>query len=115
VTHDPFKSRQSHPGLIQTYVTSSVKNRVISVETKDCRECISYILEDIQEEAEGLFFPILDYHHPEKSDRTQGYTERQVILKMIQPIGGTFSHPTMKVLGLGWRMEFEENVRGLLS
>jgi hypothetical protein len=111
IKHDPWKTRATHPGLLQTYVTVEVKNRVISVDTKDGRADIKNILDDIQSEVDDLFFPILDYHHPEKADVSQGYTIRQVVLKEISPVGGTFN---LGNIGLGWRIVFEEDVRGLL-
>ena len=52
-----------------------------------------------------------DYVHPEKEDREQGYTVRQVILKTIEPIGGTGMLSSGIIAGLGWRIILEEDVR----
>ncbi len=111
---EPREERQTHPGIKQTYVTKNIKNPVISIETKDGREAIKWVLEEIQEEANDLTFQLYDYVHPEKPDKAQGHTIRNVILKTIEPIGGTglIQYENGNVIaGLGWRILLEEDVR----
>lgn len=108
---EPREERQTHPGLTQTYVTKAIKNPTLTIETKDGREAIKWVLEAIAEESNDLPFPLWDYVHPEKQDREQGYTVRQVILKTIEPIGGTGMLSSGIIAGLGWRIILQEDVR----
>lgn len=108
---EPREERQTHPGISQTYITKIVKNPVITIETKDGREAIKWVLEEIQEEANDLTFQLYDYVHPEKEDKVQGYTTRNVVLKQIEPIGGTGTTGDAIIAGLGWRIMLEEDVR----
>ena len=111
---EPWEEVSSHPGYRSTHVTVTLTNRIMTVETKESREGLAHILRAVQKEYNYLPFSILDYHHPEVADIGTGYTERKVILKKISPVGGTFESSEWGKIGLGWRIEFEEDIRGLL-
>ncbi len=110
LSQEPREERQTHPGYQQTYVTKDIRNPVIQIETKDGREFIKWILEEIQQEANDSTFQLYDYVHPEKGDKDQGFTIRNVVLKTIEPIGGTGTMRNGTIAGLGWRIQLEEDV-----
>jgi hypothetical protein len=91
-------------------VTVEKPARTIQIETGDCREAIALIFEEIQEEKNYKSFKIYDYHRPNKSDRSQGYTVRNVFLKQVEPMGGTITTDTDwgRVGTAGTRIVFSE-------